>query len=241
MKWEYFGTGLAFIGIGVTFMLALPPPGWPRMPPPLVHIGIIIGATLTIIGAIIAIFGMWPVFPNPKIPVLGMGLTALLFVVCMAWFWVVPEKSFPPANPLKRLIVYRGFDLIVPWSGTEPKFHGYNILVFNVSNDTITARQMFLNVDIDDVTVLAIPESGAQVIIQQTSGKLFGVKTNAPEDVPISMDAKAITVKFEIDYDTIPESGIRKSYRKFIYPINWANGKNNPPLLEAQNVDEWEK
>jgi hypothetical protein len=27
MKWEYFGTGLAFIGIGATLMLALPPRG----------------------------------------------------------------------------------------------------------------------------------------------------------------------------------------------------------------------
>ena len=46
MKWEYFGTGLAFIGIGVTLMLALPPPWWPKMPPPLVHIGVIFGTAL---------------------------------------------------------------------------------------------------------------------------------------------------------------------------------------------------
>ena len=32
MKWEYFGTGLAFLGIGITVVLALPPPWWLSMP-----------------------------------------------------------------------------------------------------------------------------------------------------------------------------------------------------------------
>jgi hypothetical protein len=55
MKWEYFGTGLAFIGIGVTLMLALPPPWWPKMPPALVHIGVMVGIALTVVG-VYAIF-----------------------------------------------------------------------------------------------------------------------------------------------------------------------------------------
>jgi hypothetical protein len=125
------------------------------MPPPLVHLGVIIGATLTIIGAIIAIFGMWPVFPSPKIPVLGMGLTALLFNACAAWFWIVPEKSFSPANPLRRLIAYGSLNLIVPWNGKAPIFHGYNVRVDNVSDDTITAHVAFINAYIDDVLIMA--------------------------------------------------------------------------------------
>jgi hypothetical protein len=77
------------------------------------------------------------------------------------------------------------------------------------------------------------------VIVPQTQGQTFQIKRN--EDAPISMDAGAIIIEFEIDYDTIPESGVRKSYRKLAYPLNWANGKNNPPLFEPKTVAEWEK
>ena len=33
VKSEYIGTGLALAGIGITLMVALPPPWWPKMPP----------------------------------------------------------------------------------------------------------------------------------------------------------------------------------------------------------------
>jgi len=240
MRWDYFTTGLAFIGIGATLMLAIPPPGWPKIPLPLVHILIVIGAVLTIIGAIVAVFGMWPVIPNPKPAILGMGISILLFGACAAWFWIIPESSFSPERPLRRLIAYGRLDLIVPWNGSSPQFHGYNVGVQNVSSDTITARVMFINVDVDGTKVMSSTAS-QPVIIPQTQGTIFQGRHNLTEDVPVSMDAKKITVEFEVDYDAIPESGIRRSYRKIAYPLNWANGKNSAPLLEPQTVDEWER
>src|SRR5258705_8949506 len=136
MKWEYVGTGLAFVGIGISLMVALPPPGWPKMPPPLVHIGVIVGAVLTVVGVIITVFGLWPVLPNPRIPVLGMGFAGLIFCACALWFWIVPERFSIEGSlkPLRRLISYT-VDLNVPWDGQSSKFHGYNVRVNNVSND----------------------------------------------------------------------------------------------------------
>jgi hypothetical protein len=240
MKWEYVGTGLAFVGIGVTLMVALPPPWWLKMPPPLVHIGVIVGALLTVVGTILAVFGMWSILPSPKIPLLGMGAAIFIFGVCAVWFWIVPEKQFStePEKPLRRLIAYN-LDLVAPWGGQSAKFHGYNVRVNNVSGDTITARLMFVRAEIDGESVMATDGPGAPVIIPQTQGSLFQVGRS--DDHSISSDAKAITVEFEVNYDTIPETGVRTSYRKLTYPLNWANGKNNAPLLEPKPVDEWEK
>jgi len=242
MRWEYLGTGLAFIGIGVTLVVALPPPWWLKMPPPLVHIGVIVGVLLTIVGAIVAVFGMWPILPSPKIPVLGMGLAVLAFGACALWSWIIPETQFSieGAKPLRRLIAYNYLDLVAPWDGKSTKLHGYNIRVQNVSNDTITARIMFVRADVDGEPVMATPNpAGTPVIIPQTQGTVF--QATRTEDVPISADAKAINIEFEVSYDTIPETGIRRSYRKFMYPFNWANGKKNALLLEPQTIDEWEK
>jgi len=239
MKWEYVGTGLAFVGIGITLMVALPPPWWTKMPPPLVHIGVIVGTLLTVVGVIIAVFGMWPVLPSPKIPLLGMGVAFVIFVGCALWFWVVPDKSFliELAKPLKRLIAYN-LTLVTQWNGHNPLMHGYNIRVDNVSSDTITAKVVFVRADVDGSPTL-VTGQGSPVIIPQTQGSMFQATLN--EDAVLSLDAKAINVEFEISYDTIPETGVRRSYRKLSYPLNWANGKSSAPLLEPQTIDEWEK
>jgi hypothetical protein len=62
------------------------------------------------------------------------------------------------------------------------------------------------------------------------------------EDKPILPDAKSISVEIEVDYNTIPETGVRRSYKKLSFPVNWANGTDQPPLLNSHTiVDEWEQ
>jgi hypothetical protein len=162
-----------------------------------------------------------------------------LLVGCSIAF-IQNDKTLSSETILKRLIAYTGYNLVIPWNGAESKFHGCNITVQNVSGDTITARLMFLNVDIDGTKVLVIPP-GNQVIIQQTTGTIFQTWRDDPEDAHIPLDAKAITMEFEFNYDTIPEGGLRRSYRKIAYSLNWANGKNSAPLLEPHIVEEWER
>jgi len=178
--------------------------------------------------------------PNgPKIFLCGIGIGVALLVGCSIAFFQ-NERPLLQKITLKRLIAYGRLDLIVPWNGTAPQFHGYNVGVMNVSDDTITARVMFLNVDVDGTKVMGSAVS-SPVIVPQTQGTIFQYRRTPLEDTLISLDAKTITVEFEVDYDTIPESGIRRSYRKITYPLNWANGKNSAPLLEPQTVEEWER
>jgi hypothetical protein len=60
MKWEYFGTGLALLGIGITMVLAIPPPWWPNMPRGVVRVGIFIGIVFVVYGLALAAMGIWP-------------------------------------------------------------------------------------------------------------------------------------------------------------------------------------
>ena len=242
MKWEYFGTGLAFIGIGLTLMLALPPPGWPKMPPALVHIGIIFGIALTVLGIILTIFGIWPVLPHPKIPFFGMILGALILSGSAALFWIFPN-IFNDAiinEPLKRLIAYSGTALKIANTGNTTVLHGYELRIDNVSGDTIRANVKFLNADIDGITVLQGVGIFRPTIIPQTQGAPFYIYLK--QDYLIPAEAKIIIVEFEADYDTIPETGNRRSYRKIAYALNWAaNGEPIAPLLTERIIDEWEK
>jgi hypothetical protein len=95
MKSELIGTGLALIGIGISLMLALPPPWWPKMPPSIIHTGVLSGLILTLIGASIVTVGAWPNLPEGKIAPLLLMLCGLLFLVAgAAWyFWPVNPKD----------------------------------------------------------------------------------------------------------------------------------------------------
>ncbi len=98
MKWELVGTGLALVGIGLALMLALPPPGWPKMPPNLVHAGIISGLVVAVVGTALALVGMNAALhskPGPPILILS-GI--LLVVAGSAWFGLTKARG-PTAAP----------------------------------------------------------------------------------------------------------------------------------------------
>ena len=138
---------------------------------------------------------------------------------------------------LRRLIAYGHLDLIVPWDGKALLFRGYNVRVDNVSDDTIRVHIMFLNAYVDEVQLIAIGPSSPR-IVPQTQGTTFQTKRH--EDAPISMDARTIMIEFEFNYDTVPETGVRRSYRKIAYPLNWASEYNPAqvefkPLMNGRN------
>jgi hypothetical protein len=81
MKWEYSGTGLTFLGIGITMVLALPPPWWPAMPKRLVRAGLYCGLALIVFGCAFTFMGIWPDMLRPRLfPILAIcaGLTILI-------------------------------------------------------------------------------------------------------------------------------------------------------------------
>ena len=96
MKWEYFGTGLTFLGIGITLVLALPPPWWPNMPRWAVRVGLVSGLALIVYGAAFTAMGIWPQMLRPKLlPILVVCLGASILVAGIVWLFRVqqPAKS----------------------------------------------------------------------------------------------------------------------------------------------------
>ena len=88
MKWEYIGAGLALIGIGLTMVLALPPPGWPTMPIWAVRFGIATGGVLIIVGAALIALGVLPWLIAYTLPVSFATLSAAAALIAvMALYW----------------------------------------------------------------------------------------------------------------------------------------------------------
>jgi hypothetical protein len=105
MKWEYFGTGITFVGIGITLVLALPPPWWLKMPPILVRIGLLAGLGLIIFGGAITFMGIWPETLRPRLmPVLLMSTGLFIVVAGAVWFFKIDPKHnlLGPPGPTNK-------------------------------------------------------------------------------------------------------------------------------------------
>jgi hypothetical protein len=107
MKWEYFGTGLAFLGIGITMVLALPPPWWPGMPRVLVRGGLFIGLALIVYGSALIVMGIWPEYFRPKlIPLMVMSAGISVFVAGAIWFAEIANKDAPRKSTLDGILKF---------------------------------------------------------------------------------------------------------------------------------------
>lgn len=91
MKWEYIGTGLAILAIGITIMLAVPPPWWPKMPHPLIQAAIALGLVLVIIGFGITGLGTWPGLPEPRGPIALSVAGGVFLILGLMWLTFTPK------------------------------------------------------------------------------------------------------------------------------------------------------
>jgi hypothetical protein len=98
MKWEYVGTGLAILAIGITVILAVPPPWWPKMPPALVQVSVVIGLMLAAVGFGITGLGTWPGLPNPRGPIALLLIGSFLTAIGGVWWTFVPALGARTLN-----------------------------------------------------------------------------------------------------------------------------------------------
>src|SRR5437870_3054656 len=98
VKWEYIGVGLALVGIGVTTVLALPPLGWPNMPPWAIHAGINTGGALIIIGAVLTAVGVWPTSATYAVPISFAMLAVVFALIAFLTFYWLPPAGRSPTN-----------------------------------------------------------------------------------------------------------------------------------------------
>jgi hypothetical protein len=98
MNWNYVGTGLALIGIGLAVVLApLPPSWWPNMPKALIQAVFAVGSVVSLIGVLLVAVGVSPVLKDKTLwPQTGMVIFALGFVFCAVWYLLVPRDGNLP-------------------------------------------------------------------------------------------------------------------------------------------------
>src|SRR5712671_7806071 len=103
MRWEYFGTGLAFLGIGITMVLALPPPWWPSMPRLLIRTGLFLGLALIIYGVAFTAMGFWPDILRPRLwPIIALAFG--LFVTISSAVWLLQSAPVKKASSDERAL-----------------------------------------------------------------------------------------------------------------------------------------
>jgi archaellum component FlaG (FlaF/FlaG flagellin family) len=150
-----------------------------------------------------------------------------------------------PSSALKRLIAYDApridQNTVRDSAGTLNYFRVASTSISNVGSDTITLTIKKFEVAVDGVVVITSLSASTPRIVAQTQSVPAEVRPPEP-GVLIRTDAKVLTIRLEFQYDTIPPSGIRTSGRTFLYPVNWANGPDNAPLLNSpQVVDQYER
>jgi hypothetical protein len=153
MSWEYIGTGLAVAGIGVTLVLALPPPWWLKMPPKLVHAGVFCGLVLTLIGAAILTAGVWPNLPTAKTgPIILLVLGAMFLIAGGCWlrFGTFSNETTPnipiSISLIDSVTYFHRTNFTDTYQDDTPSFTTKEVYISNLANRQVALR-LFLHVN----------------------------------------------------------------------------------------------
>jgi hypothetical protein len=150
------------------------------------------------------------------------------------------QDSFkkPPPSETRHLVRSLAFDQFAPTITQEPNgplLHGFSGRMNNVGQDMLHwhIEQFRLYLLKDELIGGA---GNAWTYLSPTQGANISFKL--PNDTSIPIGTENITLEMLIKYDTVPSTGIRTSYRKTQYNLNWVNG--NSPLIEPHIVDQQE-
>jgi len=145
-----------------------------------------------------------------------------------------------PGTVFKRLIAYENIGLeFDAASGGGVSISGLNLPVRNAGSDTIAVHLEHLTIGVNGDSVPSLRLGPfKETILPQTQTMPWHFKMQAS---PLSAESKIVTVEFEVDYDTIPTTGLRRSYKKIAFPLTWPNGLNNAPQTNPSIVDQWER
>ncbi len=150
-----------------------------------------------------------------------------------------PPAATPQQAPLKRLIAYENPTPIQDCKSQDNKtkflFDGFAFRLNNVSADTISLKVDFIRAVLNGKEIMNGCTTGWS-IVAQTQGISPQCRI-IPDGIALSEDNKTISLEFEVSYDTIPVTGIRKSYRKMVYSVNWGNDPSNPPSISIDHIE----
>lgn len=177
-------------------------------------------------------------------PLTGIIIGALILLGSVAWWYFDSRRPKPIIEAekpvlLRRLVAVSRSELALQQTPEGTKFHGFNFQADNVSTDAIEARIVLIRATLNGEDIVVCRE-GPKRIVEQTRG-FFQTCTRTSSDIPIPFGTQMIVVEVELEYDSIPATGMRHSFRKIGFRLNWVNGEKSAPLIEPDIIEEWEK
>lgn len=174
----------------------------------------------------------------------GMVISGACFVAfAAAYFWpgksgtsssstaVTTPPAVQPNHHLIRTLSYDDLGIQIINKGGKAIIGHFSGRIQNVGQDS-------LMVDIKNLTILVGDKeifSGPLAIEHYMSpgrGVDFSAMTigrnnddGTHSDVDVPPGTKDITEELHVEYDTASPSGLRRSYRKVVYPLTWLDGK----------------
>jgi hypothetical protein len=150
----------------------------------------------------------------------------------------VAEKPKPAAPlRLKRFIAYE--NISVEFTAKEGGFSisGFNLPVRNAGDDTIEINVERFSIGVNEEVPFKLG-SFKRTFLPPTQTMPWHFSLSSSNLAP---ESKVINVEFEVDYDTTPATGMRRSYKKLAFAIIWPNGMTNAPQTVTSITDEWER
>ena len=232
MRWEYIGTGLAILAIGVSIVLAVPPPWWPKMPSALIQAAIVLGLVLIAFGFWVCGTGAWPGLPEPRGPIALTTCSAVFLVLGAGWWWFTPQlkaetRSAEPVRPppphLIRTLSYQDFGIQVVNNRDQATIGHLAGKIVNVGQDALMVDIKNFKITVGTSVIMDKPLY-IEHYMATGQGIDLSIATLRPAPV-LSTEDSEITEEFSVEYDTASPSGLRRSYRKITVPLTWNNGQ----------------
>lgn len=146
---------------------------------------------------------------------------------------VMKSPEPPPKPRLKPLVAYPFRDLLLKPAPQGVFLQGFNLVIMNESDETLVGKMTHERILADGQIVVGRGCEADLGVIELKSGATSSC-TPKEGDFLLAPGTKTITVEFGIEYDTVPRTGVRHSYRELTYDLNWADGPNKLPTLAFQ-------
>jgi hypothetical protein len=174
---------------------------------------------------------------------IAVGLCVLFFASYQAWddeheARVRAEAALSTRAPhLTRSLAYDGLAPVIAPTPDQIWLRGVFGTISNVGQDTLKVKLDSINVYLGGA--VAIHRSNQEYwFIPPLHGEDITVKPSS--DISIRTDLSEIIVEITAQYDTVPPTGIRISYRKAGYHINRTEGGGaslSPPTIIEQREE----
>jgi hypothetical protein len=205
--------------------------------------GLSLSAFLILLAVLVAFKGEMPFAPTGymrSVALAVMVLSTITGIGGAAVYFFPVQLENPPvsaaANPssgtgtaqhLMRTLSYDNLGIQVVNANGRATLGTFSGRIQNVGQDSLMVDIKNLKVLIGDKEVFNGPLP-IEHYMASGRGVDFGAMTLRRSDVgeiEIPPGTSDITEEFSIEYDTASPSGLRRSYRKVVYPLTWTEGK----------------